>query len=129
MKVLVTAALLLLSAAAVFCATKKCHTCDQPIQGEFFLAKDKARGGEVELCTDCLHLKTRCFSCSLPVKTDYTTLADGRYHCKSCAKSAITDDEEARKACWETHDALDRLFARFLTFPRTNLSVTIVDSF
>ena len=129
MKVLVTAALLMISAAAVFCATQKCRVCDQSISGEFYLAKDKARGGKFEVCTNCINLQTRCFSCSLPVKTNFMTLADGRRLCTYCAKDAIIDDEEARKLCWETRDALDRLFARYLTFPRTNLSVTFVDSF
>ena len=129
MKVLVTAVLLIISAAAVFCATQNCRVCSQPIPGEFYLVTDKARGGKFDVCTNCINLQTRCFSCSLPVKTNFTTLADGRQLCTYCVKEAITDDEEARKACWDTRDALDRLFARFLTFPRTNLSVTFVDSF
>lgn len=129
MKVLVTAALLMISVAAVFCATQNCRVCDQPIAGEFYQVKDKARGGKYEVCTNCINLQTRCFSCSLPVKTNFTTLADGRHLCTYCAKEAITDDEEARKVCWETRDALDRLFVRFFAFPRTNLSVTFVDSF
>ena len=130
MKVLVTAALLILSAAAVFSApTPKCRVCEQAIPGEFFFVKDKARGGKFEVCTNCVSLTARCFSCSLPVKTGFTTLADGRLLCAYCAKDAITQDEEARTVCWEAREALDRLFARFLTFPRTNLSVTIVDRF
>jgi hypothetical protein len=130
MKVLVTAALLILSAAAVFSApTAKCRVCEQPIPGEFYFVKDKARGGKFEVCTNCVNLTTRCFSCSLPVKTGFTTLADGRLLCTYCAKEAVTQDEEARTICWEAQDTLDRLFARFLTFPRTNISVTIVDRF
>ncbi|HEX5222561.1 MAG TPA: protein DA1 [Verrucomicrobiae bacterium] len=129
MKVLVTAVLLMISAAAVFCASPKCRVCDQAIWGEFYRAKDKARGGQFEVCTNCIDLQTRCFSCSLPVKTNYTTLADGRLLCTYCAKDAITEDEEARKVCWEARDELDRLLVRFLAFPRTNLSVTFVDSF
>jgi len=130
MKVLVTAALLMVSAAAVFCAVApKCRVCDQSIPDEFYVVKDKARGGKFEVCTNCINLETRCFLCSLPVKSDFTTLADGRQLCKYCAKDALTEDEDARKVCWETRDALDRLFARFLAFPRTNLSVTIVDRF
>jgi len=129
MKVLVTAALLTISVAAVFCAPQKCRVCDQPIPAEFYQVKDKARGDKVEVCSNCINLQTRCFSCSLPVKTNFTTLADGRQLCSYCAKNAITEDEEARKVCWDTRDALDRLFVRFLAFPRTNLSVTFVDSF
>ena len=129
MKVLVTATLLMFSVVAVFCATQKCRVCDQPILAEFYLVKDKARGGKFDVCPNCINLQTRCFSCSLPVKTNFTTLADGRQLCTHCTKGAITDDEEARKVCWDARDDLDRLFARFLAFPRTNLSVTFVDSF
>jgi len=130
MKVLVTATLLMSGAVAVFCASPPvCRVCDQSIPGEFYFVKDKARGGKFEVCTNCFNLETRCFSCSLPVKTGFTTLADGRTLCKYCAKDAITQDEAARTVCWETRDALDRLFSRFLTFPQTNLSVTIVDRF
>ena len=129
MKVLVTAALLLISVAAVFCAPPKCRVCDQPITGESYPAKDKAHGGKFEVCASCMNLPGRCFSCSLPVKAGFTTLADGRTLCAPCSKEAITDDEEARKICLEARDALDRLFARFFSFPQTNLSVTLVDSF
>lgn len=130
MKVLVTAALLMFSAAAVFCAsTPKCRVCEAAITGEFYFVKDKARGGKHEVCTNCFKLETRCFSCSLPVKSGYTTLADGRLLCALCAKEAVTQDDETREVCWETRDRLDQLFARYLSFPRTNVSVTIVDRF
>lgn len=130
MKVLVTAALLVVSAAAVFCApTPKCRVCDAAITGEFYFVKDKARGGKFEVCTNCFKLETRCFSCSLPVKSGFTTLADGRLLCSFCAPEAVTHDDEAREVCWETRDRLDQLFARYLSFPRTNVSVTIADRF
>lgn len=130
MKVLVTVALLLVSAAAVFGASEPvCRVCDLPIPGEFYSVKDQARGGKWAVCTNCFRLETRCFSCSLPVKAGFTTLADGRLLCRYCAQDAITEDGAARDVCWETHDALDRAYARFLTFPRTNVSLTIVDRF
>lgn len=130
MKVLVTAALLVSSAAAVFAATgQKCRVCDQAIVGEYYRVKDKAQGGAHEVCNSCINLESRCFSCSLPVKAGFTTLADGRFLCAFCVKDAVLEDDEARAICWETVDALDGMFARFLAFPRTNVSVTIVDRF
>jgi len=130
MKVLVTAALLMFSSAAVFCApTGKCRVCDQTISGDFFFAKDQAHGGKFEVCTNCIKLESRCFSCGLPVKSGFTTLADGRFLCMYCAKDAVTQPEEVRAIFWETQKALDRLFARFMSFPRTNVSVTVVDQF
>jgi hypothetical protein len=130
MKVLVTAVLLALSATAVFCApTPKCRVCEVAIAAEFYFVKDKARGGKSEVCLECFKIESRCFSCSLPVKTGFTTLPDGRFLCGRCTKDTVTQEEEAREICWETREALDRRLARFLTFPRTNVSVTIVDRF
>jgi len=130
MKLLVARALLLVSVvAAVGASEPQCRVCDQPIPGEFYSVKDQARGGKFAVCTRCFQLETRCFSCSLPVQTGYTTLADGRTLCRYCASDAITDEEKALRVCWETRDALDRLYARFLTFPQTNLSLCIVDRF
>jgi len=130
MKALAAAALLMFSAAAVISAPDaKCRVCDQPISGEFYFVKDKAHGGKFAVCTHCIKLESRCFSCSLPVKAGFTTLADGRLLCASCAKDAVIEDEAARAVCWDTRDALERLFGRFLVFPQTNVSVTVVDRF
>lgn len=53
MKVLVTATLLVVSTAVVFCApTPKCRVCEASITGEFYFVKDKARGGKYEVCTN-----------------------------------------------------------------------------
>jgi hypothetical protein len=130
MKALVTAALLLFSLAAVFSAgPATCRVCDTPITGKFYFVKDKAHGGEFEVCTNCIVLETRCFACSLPVKSGFTTLADGRFLCSRCAQEAVLQDEEAKKICWETREVMDRLFARYLFFPQTNVVVTVVDRF
>jgi hypothetical protein len=130
MKALVTAALLFLSAAAVFSADNpKCRVCDQPVTGQFYFVKDKARGGQFEVCTNCINLESRCLSCSFPVKSGFTTLPDGRFLCTLCSPDAVVSDEETKKLCWETRESLDRLFARHLTFPQTNVVVTVVDRF
>lgn len=130
MKVLVTAALLILSAAAVFSApTPKCRVCDQPITGKFYFAADRAHGGKVEVCAECGKLEERCFACSLPVKSGQTALSDGRLLCVRCAPEAIREDDETRRICLETREELDRSYARFLTFPATNIVLLVVDRF
>ncbi len=130
MKALVSAALLWFSLAAVFPAgAVTCRVCDTSITGKFYFVKDKARGGEFAICTNCMALETRCFACSLPVQSGFTTLPDGRYLCWRCAKDAVLSDEDAKKICWETRDTLDQLFVRFLSFPQTNVVVNVVDRF
>ena len=130
MNALVTAAWLFLSLAAVaFAETTKCRICDKPIAGKFYFVDDKARGGKLEVCDDCVKLESRCFACGLPVKSGFTTLPDGRFLCATCARDAVLPDEEAKKICRETRDDLDRLFSRYLSFPQTNIVLTIVDRF
>jgi hypothetical protein len=130
MNALVTAAWLFLSlAAASLAGTTQCRVCEKPIAGKFYFVDDKARGGKFEVCGDCVKLETHCFACGLPVKSGFTPLPDGRFLCASCAREAVVPDEEAKKICLETRDDLDRLFSRYLSFPQTNIVLTIVDQF
>lgn len=128
MNALVTAAWLFLSLAAVaFADTTLCRVCNKPIVGKFYFVDDRARGGKFEVCGDCMKLEAHCFACGLPVKSGFTTLPDGRFLCFPCSRDAVVSDEEAKKICLKTRDDLDRLFWRYLSFPQTNVVLTIVD--
>ena len=130
MRVFVIAAGLFVRLAAIALAgTLKCGVCDKPISGKYYQVEDRARGGKVEVCGDCGKLDSRCFTCALPVKANFTTLKDGRLLCSRCGKVALSDDDEARKLALATRDELDRLLFRYLTFPSTNVVLTIVDRF
>ena len=130
MNALSTAAWLFISLAAVSDAgTPLCRVCDKPVLGKVFLAVDRARGGQFGVCADCVPLTTRCFACGLPVKSGFTTLPDGRLLCALCTRDAILPDEEAKKICLETRDDLDRHFARYFSFPQSNIVLSIVDRF
>jgi hypothetical protein len=130
MRVFVIAAGLFVSLAAIALAgTLKCGICDKPISGKYYQVEDRARGGKVEVCADCGKLDSRCFACALPVKANFTTLKDGRLLCARCGKETLSDDDEARKLALATRDELDRLLFRYLTFPSTNVVLTIVDRF
>jgi hypothetical protein len=61
------------------------------------------------------------------VKRDLTELSDGRILCARDAKSVVLDEDEARRICAETKDALDRHFSRFTSFPETNITIAIAD--
>jgi hypothetical protein len=88
---------------------------------------DKVDGETKEFCPEC-HLITRyCSLCKLPVKEGYTEVGDGRYLCARDAKTVILDTNEGLQACQEARPELDRLFSRFMTFPTTNVVLSIVD--
>ena len=80
-----------------------------------------------QVCQDCATLSTVCFICGLPVKTNYTRLPDGRIICARDVRTAVLDEEEAKRICREAKNSLDRLFSRFLDIPETNVTVAIVD--
>ena len=130
MKKTVSLVLLVVGLTAMAVAeVQKCGVCDKAIEGKFFRAEDKVRGDMVDICTNCAALESRCFACGLPVKSDVTKLADGRFLCTRDEREAIRDDDDARRICLETREDLDRLFWPFLTFPTTNAVLNIVDRF
>ena len=78
-------------------------------------------------CEDCAKHRPRCVMCGLPTNDKATVLPDGRVFCERDAKVAVLDPVEAKAICVEAKDALNLLFARFTTFPDTNVTVEIVD--
>jgi len=92
-----------------------------------YIVVDKVTEEKKHICIDCSKLPHDCFICGLPVKHDFTELPDGRVLCARDAKNAVLDDDEAKKICDDVKEALDRLFARFITFPGTNIESSIVD--
>jgi hypothetical protein len=129
MKAVLTAALVICGTVSGLAQTPQCRVCDKPVDGRHLRVEDKVRGGEVEVCSACGNLESRCFACSLPVRPSATKLTDGRWLCPRDAKEAVQDNEEARKICLDTRDHLDRLYSRFLSFPETNVVINIVDRF
>lgn len=101
-----------------------CFICGQEITGRFYFFTDNVTGERVMVCSNCAGLP-RCFICGLPVK-DGTQLSDGRWLCARDAKSAVLDVNEAQRIFGDVHDDLDKLFARFTSFP-TNVDVSVID--
>jgi len=129
MRAVIIAALLVGPVFAGYAQPARCRVCEKFIEGKHFRVEDKAHGGKVDVCGDCADLDTRCFACSLPVKSTAAKLADGRFLCARDSKEAIQENDEARKICLQTREELDRFYSRFLTFPGTNVLITIVDRF
>jgi hypothetical protein len=71
-----------------------------------------------------------CFVCGLPANTNsvgYVGLEDGRAYCSRDAKTAVFREDEALGIFHEARDSLDRMFARFSTFPEANIKVGMAD--
>jgi hypothetical protein len=101
-----------------------CAICGQEIRGPAYFVTDQVTGERVEVCSDCIKLP-RCFICGLPVK-DGVQLSDGRWLCARDAKTAVLDIAGVQSTFSDVHDDLDKLFARFTTFP-TNVDVMVID--
>jgi len=102
-----------------------CVICGKPIADTIYLVTDEVTGKDQMVCSNCLKLP-RCFICGLPVKDNGLDLPDGRHLCARDGKMAVLTADAARKTAAEVKDHLDRLFARFTSFP-TNVDVTVLD--
>lgn len=107
----------------------KCDICGALIRGKYYYREDDAVGGRKIICTNCETLSDRCFICGLPVKEGFQTLPDGRIVCARDAKEVITSEDEAKQVGQTVQYDLDRLLSRFMTFPGTNMLVSIVNKF
>jgi len=101
-----------------------CAICGQEIHGTIYMMTDKVTGEKVEVCSDCIKLP-RCFICGLPVK-DGVELPDGRWLCARDAKTAVLDADNILRTFNGVQDDLDKLFARYTSFP-TNVYVSVID--
>jgi hypothetical protein len=108
-------------------ASNKCAVCGNEIGERVFILVDKVSEEKKNVCESCARLPHDCFICGLPVKADFTELSDGRALCARDAQNAVLDDDEAKKICDDVKEQLDRLFARFINFPGTNVETSIVD--
>jgi hypothetical protein len=118
---------LLYLAPAFAAVTETCVVCGEPLPDSVYLVPDQVAGDKKKICGSCVTLTQICYLCGLPVKRELTELSDGRILCARDAKSVVLDEDEARRICTETKNALDRHFARFTSFPETNITITIAD--
>ncbi|HTV42246.1 MAG TPA: hypothetical protein VMF08_16870 [Candidatus Sulfotelmatobacter sp.] len=101
-----------------------CGICGLPIEGKIYLMTDDVTRQQVKVCSSCIQLPP-CFICSLPAK-DGLHLSDGRWLCTRDAKDAVMDVDSVQRIFGQVHDYLDRLEARFTSFP-TNVDVSVID--
>jgi hypothetical protein len=108
-------------------AASVCDVCGIPLTNTFYSVTDRLRDEKRMVCSECIKLTTRCFICGMPVKTNYTSLADGRLLCSRDAETAVLDEQRAKDVCRQTRDEIDQLLSRFITLPETNVMIRIVD--
>ena len=119
-------------AVCLFCARVAaqpghCAICGKPLIGQVLTVTDSVTGEKEQICYECSVFPATCFVCGLPVRTNATELPDGRVLCARDARTAVLDEDAARQICRDTKDAMDRLFSRFLSFPDTNVTVSVID--
>jgi hypothetical protein len=111
-----------------FGGADRCSLCGNLFTGDtIYTVTDKVTGEVKQICYNCAMCPNVCSICGLPAVNDPLALPDGRFLCARDAKDAVLTDEEGLRICSEMKDALDRLFSRFMTFPDTNVDVTVVD--
>jgi hypothetical protein len=108
-------------------AADHCAVCGARLTERIYSVEDQVTGQKQQFCSECALLRTVCYLCGVPAKTNYTEVSDGRILCARDARTAVLDEEEAKRVCSETRQNLDRLFSRFLNFPETNVTVGVVD--
>jgi hypothetical protein len=104
-----------------------CSICGALYGTQVYTLTDQVAGKKVQACYNCAMSTRRCFLCGLPTDDKFVELPDARVLCSRDAKTAVLDEEKGIQLCRETHEDLDRLFSRFITFPEQNVSAAVVD--
>ena len=116
-----------LSELSLTAASNRCAICGAPFGDTVYTVTDEVTHEKKQICYDCSVWPQVCYLCGLPVRKDYIKLPDGRFLCARDAKTAVLDDDEAKRLCEDVIDRLDRMLSRFATFPRTNVEINVID--
>ena len=119
--------LLLFLANSMAAAPDVCFVCGREITDRVYTMTDEVTDDKRTVCGECARLPRVCYLCGLPVKSDFTSLPDGRFICARDGKTAVLEPEEVEKVVAEVKESLDRTFSRFLEFPNTNVTMNVVD--
>jgi len=104
-----------------------CEICGGPLGNEAFIVQDRVTRAQRKVCSECELSNTRCFICGLPARSNYTELPDSRVLCERDAATAVLKEQDGLRYCRETRQRLGQLFWKFLTFPETNVSISMID--
>ena len=104
-----------------------CEICGGPLGTEAFIVQDRVTRAQKKVCSECELSNTRCFICGLPARSNYTELPDNRVLCERDAATAVLMEQDGLRYCRETRQRLGQLFWKFLKFPETNVSISMID--
>jgi hypothetical protein len=105
----------------------RCEICGGRFGDTIYTKTDSITHEKKYMCYACASWPDDCYICGLPARQNSLELPDGRFLCARDSKAVVLDDRKALRICNEAREALDRLLARFTTFPGTNVDVEIVD--
>lgn len=130
LQILVVGGLLLLGVASTKAGNvpgrDDCWICGKPIITAVYMWMDEVAGVKRHVCELCGDLPNTCYLCSLPVRTNYSNLTDGRSLCERDVKSVLLDEAAIATVCQKMGPSLDRQFSRYMAFP-TNINYHVVD--
>ena len=106
-----------------------CDLCGKVIVDTMYTVDDLVEGKEKHLCFDCHNIKERCYFCQMPVRGNFKALPDGRYICERDLRNTVQSEDDAKQIAKDAKDDIDRLFSRFISFPSSNIEISIVDRF
>lgn len=116
-----------LAAISVRADADHCSICGVLFGDTIYTMTDKVTHKKCEVCHDCSLWPDDCYLCGLPVRKNFTKLADDRFICARDVKSVVLDAAEALQICTDIRDGLNRHLSSFMAFPETNVDVRIVD--
>jgi len=119
--------LILLLAATAGRAQVHCVVCKQTPNEPHFLFGSPSLRGRLPVCKPCSQLTTVCNLCSLPVKTNFLQLDDGRFLCEAHRRIAIFSETDALRTFEETKREMFRLLAGKGVLPSRNITVQLVN--
>jgi len=119
---------LFLSAAEGY-AQGMCSVCNRHLEeGEpTARAMDQMTLKERVVCSRCAAIPELCFLCAMPAKDGRKSLSDGRHYCARDAQVAVFGSLEVERICRKAVVRLERPFARFLSFPSSEVSWAVED--
>jgi hypothetical protein len=96
---------------------QSCWVCGRPLPNSVLLLKDEVTGVKRLVCGLCATSLDDCYMCSLPVKTNYVDLKDGRFLCERDAKGVLLNEATILSVCENVGALLNQSYSRFMTFP------------
>ena len=110
---------------AAVSAEDACPVCRQRFGNKVFSIKKLGSEDKILICAECVKLETRCYLCGVPVKDQFTKLADGRLLCPDDAKRAVLEQDEAVRIFDDVKRDAQTVLARLGTLPHRNIQLIL----